>query len=868
MNALRWLALLCLSVSWLFLLPLYAPPSLCIGVALVLIAIVLLAVSIEPKLNQPGAASSPIWLAVPLVPSLFFISFPLVIGPATLLTGILVSAVFRRPREKEVTRRITSAFLTVGCVLVLQAGALLVYAVVFSRLRMVPMASHIVATLSRLIGLESTVSTGTIYLSTHEVTLPFILTWEKLGILPLGLFLVAGLAFIGRHGSSDGRRAGRASLFVLLLAVYGLLRSTALMYAYSVTRSLDVFWRPTYVLFSLLPLAPLLGWLGQAPQDSSILQTRFSCFSKRHLLIGMATALCVFFLAGSKLFQDPGTSKPGSILVDELHSDWEKTSRPLDKEWYGNLSTYNYYSMFEWLDHYYDVDRNEEAILSTQLLEAYDILIAKCPTNAYSEDEIRDVGAFVENGGGLWLIGDHTNVFGMNTYLNQLGREFGIHFNNDSTHELLTRGLSVYRPPHLLAHPAVKDVEEFKFLTSCSLDVPWRAEEVILGHGLGSKPGDYSDKDFFRQITYELGDSDFGAFIQAAAVKHGQGRVVAFTDSTCFSSFSVFMDGNPELILGTVEYLNRENRLAFLNLAFGILGAAFGLFLVILYRQSRPRASLVLLVAFGLLGFVAAAGAFALVRDRAYPLPIPHTDLARIAFDEEHSSAIVSSAPNLAVKRYRTYNTFFVWTQRLELHPFQAQSLEDALPDSEVVVIVNPNVSFTDRERQALVEYVEEGGRLLLMDSLLNTSSTANEIAALFGMGIQCRIWSSKLTLSAEDGGFPEVEVAPEAMPGEGVTASETATESHSADGEIPRPEPMSAYADLYIYGGTLVASSTEGSAKIAVAWHGDGLVAVLVDSVVFSDETMLGTMAEPDEFRLGVFELEYTLFEDLLGVR
>ena len=43
------------------------------------------------------------------------------------------------------------------------------------------------------------------------------------------------------------------------------------------------------------------------------------------------------------------------------------------------------------------------------------------------------------------------------------------------------------------------------------------------------------------------------------AARHGQGRAIAFTDSTIFSNFCTFQPGKAELMLGMVEWLNHGN---------------------------------------------------------------------------------------------------------------------------------------------------------------------------------------------------------------------------------------------------------------------------------------------------------------------
>ncbi len=52
------------------------------------------------------------------------------------------------------------------------------------------------------------------------------------------------------------------------------------------------------------------------------------------------------------------------------------------------------------------------------------MLIIKTPTARYSADEVTAIVNYVQHGGSLLLIGDHTNVFNMNTYLNDISRQF------------------------------------------------------------------------------------------------------------------------------------------------------------------------------------------------------------------------------------------------------------------------------------------------------------------------------------------------------------------------------------------------------------------------------------------------------------
>ena len=52
--------------------------------------------------------------------------------------------------------------------------------------------------------------------------------------------------------------------------------------------------------------------------------------------------------------------------------------------------------------------------------------MVKVPTSRYAPDEIMAIERFVESGGGLMLVGEHTSVFNTGVYINDIARIFGL----------------------------------------------------------------------------------------------------------------------------------------------------------------------------------------------------------------------------------------------------------------------------------------------------------------------------------------------------------------------------------------------------------------------------------------------------------
>jgi len=547
----------------------------------------------------------------------------------------------------------------------------------------------------------------------------------------------------------------------------------------------------------------------------------------------------VFSMIGAFAFQDPGCKKNGRVLIDEYHSDWEDTTKPLTKEWYGMLSTYNYYSWAEWLNYYYHVEKNNNTLTSA-ILGNYDILILKCPTNSYSNEEIWSIVQFVEKGGGLYLIGDHTDVFGMNTFLNQVSENFGIRFKTDATYELGTGMMSVYEPDDICPHPIVQNVEQFDFMTSCTLQAPLNSENVIIGNRLISEPGTYSTENFFRESVASP-ESEYGLLLQVAALKYGKGRVVAFTDSTVFSSFSMFSDGYKSFTFGVMEYLNRVNQYPYLNTV--LIGLAI-IFLIIssyLLRNERKIKIFFLFLLAGLLSFSTATLVISHMNEVNYPLPSAHSDYIQVCFDQEYSDFNVSLQPSIGLYNEKdNYGTFFVWTQRVGCVPSLEKTLDDAIKIGDIIVIINPIKSFETEDIDTITDFVENGGKVLVMDSITNIDSTANDLIGNFGIWINYNTIDRSLYRSFND------------------------TTNNSTIGNITSPY-------LTITGGEkiLFIENNETHASVAEFYNETtgktGKIVVLVDSYSFSDFIMGGPFIEPDEGQLQIYNTEFYIFEEVL---
>jgi hypothetical protein len=474
---------------------------------------------------------------------------------------------------------------------------------------------------------------------------------------------------------------------------------------------------------------------------------------------------------------DPvGTPQAGRVMVVERHSTWEPTTRPYDTRFFGHDSGYNYAAVYDYLAQYFEMSQLlESQKISDSTLADHDVLVIKVPTARYSRDEVQAVVRFVERGGGLLLVGDHTNVFKSGTYLNDIARHFGFTFRHDL---LFGTGASAYDQLYVrprVPHPVVQHLPPTDFAVSCSID-PGRSwgRAVIREAGLWSMPPAYHIENYhpFPQHRPEI---RYGAFIQLWSTRYGKGRVLAFTDSTIFSNFCTFQPGKAELMRGMIDWLNHRNPgdPCLWLLLIGLLPLALGLWLArkcysafsiqqaavgsgqwavgsqqsaFSIQHSAFSISLLLLAA-ATCGWAVSGAVVAAAGRRNMPIPEPLAAGPKpcVVIDRTASQVPLSKGA-FTQGEGEGYGLFEQWVSRVavpwgksdrNLYTTRRSGPEALADDADAVVVICPSRPVSAEFCERLEQYVRDGGRLLVVDSPENTASTANSLLWPFGLSVQ-----------------------------------------------------------------------------------------------------------------------------------
>jgi len=827
-----WLGLALLSASWLFGLSYYHDAVWLVWVVLVAAGTALLYAIDVPRCGRAGLVAA----AVLFVPAVVLAPWPYRVAVLLVCVGALLSAA---PIPRRWPAKLGSAAIAGGTVLLVQSLGLLFYESVTAKSHELPQPlAHGVYAVAKLLGIDAALHGSTIALHSMRRVHPLGATWELLLDPATLCFLLGGVALLclsrGRR-SQQGSASLPKSLAALAVSVaiwlparVGILLAVfvhrALRIEYDATLNLmGQFWNPWVHLFLLAGPVLLAVCLVRGPA-----RVRAGCsvspgikLSRGLATVGLAFAAALLVTVGI-LWDPPGERKGGRILVDEHRSTWERTDRPYDTEWYGHESGYNYACIYDYCSRFYEMGRLTEAIDANVLADC-DVFVVKVPTARYDAAEIDEIERFVEQGGGLLLVGEHTNVFNTGTYLNDIAQRFGLRFRYDCLFDIDTVFTQLYEP-RLVPHPTVQHMPPMDFAVSCSLDPGTsKGRAAIRGTGLRSLPADYHASNFYPQVE-DRAEARYGAFVQLWTMRRGAGRVAAFTDSTIFSNFSAFEPGKPELMLGMLEWLNCRNTswdLRPLLIALGVLlvvGAAVP-------ARKWQGAWLVLLGAAACGWCVGAVGVRAMHR-RAMPPPAAVRLFTHVVIDRTICDVPLSRSGFIAGKE-NGFGIFERWILRLGW--FTSRREGPQVFRGDLLVFPYPTGPVSVEFREALDAYVTAGGHALVLDSPANAASTANMLLHPFGL---------RLDHATQVNG---VLTVPEGWPA-------VAVDSACA---VEGAEP------LISIGQTPVA---------ATARHGQGTVTVLGFGSRFAD-TKMGVTGDvvPGETLRNVFELQFTLLQSLL---
>ena len=429
----------------------------------------------------------------------------------------------------------------------------------------IPALAGMVGAGLRLTGLPAGVHGGSVVLTTMAGPLDFAMSIDRLGLQMPWLFLTSCAVWLLWAGAE--LRGVLCKLGAIVWLVLGVTVVCAVcqillplgLFDFVGYESEELPYRPFMDertgIWMYLPFLLAAGaWLGRFLRPPVVADVQAD---KLPRIVWWAAVPVMLALCGVIFWEPPGTPKTGKVLICSSHAQWSPPTRPYDRDWYGPDSGYNYACMKRFFGLFYPVAETTGTLTAAQL-DGTSVLIVYLPDKRFTGEEIDLVREFVRNGGGLMVVGDHTNVFGSMAHINELCAPFGFQYRDDILFDLDTDFHQMMYPPRWPSQ-FWNGISMFKLRgpttiqpTSLATRCTW-----LVGHSKGLR-AIYSVNNFYPP-PHDDPKMTTGTFCVEATAHYGRGRVAAWGDSTVFSNFEIYYPGKYELLSNTVNWLNHQD---------------------------------------------------------------------------------------------------------------------------------------------------------------------------------------------------------------------------------------------------------------------------------------------------------------------
>ncbi|MGA1824530.1 MAG: DUF4350 domain-containing protein [bacterium] len=418
------------------------------------------------------------------------------------------------------------------------------------------------------------------------------------------------------------------------------------------------------------------------------------------ILFGMVSILSMIYTKGApknkRILFDRGHGTTESPLIDYTKNTTHSAS-------FGHARLVSLLKMYGFYPHFTD------EINHTSLSRA-SILVLIMPSEPYKSHEIKAIKEFVSNGGGLLVIGDHTDISNVLSSLNPVIEHFGIQLRFDTIWiQTNSRSNLCYR-----LHPALFDCEEVNFSVGASLALKSPARPIIMSHyGTFSDLGDHANdvNGYLGNAQPDPGERTHDLCLIADS-RYGKGRVFVLGDSSYFQNTCIYR--NWVFAYRLFDWLNHYNdenagKKAYLIATILVMTVILS---ILVYSRIWPSLLLPAL-AMTLILSLWCGGLYNLKR-----FPKPEKKFETILLDMAHKNEYthywmsrekIDTGIDGAISQIIRTGFFPAITSHDPI-------TSDTLREHKAIFIICPNTLFGDHEIEAISSFVEKGGGLLLVE--------------------------------------------------------------------------------------------------------------------------------------------------------
>ncbi len=227
-----------------------------------------------------------------------------------------------------------------------------------------------------------------------------------------------------------------------------------------------------------------------------------------------------------------------------------------------NIGTYGSSSFATLLEaNGYSVDRITDKPITSEKLKGYNVLVIMSPFRNYTDDEVNAIKEFVNNGGGLFLVGSNWgDVDGdQNFAFNKIARSFGVDFANneivtdDQNYIFLSNFVTIN---DLKPSPITANVSTFYYLMGTYIKNPGPSNVVA-----STSANAWGDQGFTTPQGYTSSNlkkdpnESGGPLPVISEMDYGKGKVVFMGSAGSFINSFIYRGNEWKLGLNTVNWL-------------------------------------------------------------------------------------------------------------------------------------------------------------------------------------------------------------------------------------------------------------------------------------------------------------------------
>lgn len=374
--------------------------------------------------------------------------------------------------------------------------------------------------------------------------------------------------------------------------------------------------------------------------------------------------------------------------------------------------------------------------ITRESLDSVDVIFIANLLEKLPEDERALIWAFVENGGGLLIVGDHTGTDAIRDPTNDLLAPCGMEINFDTAVPLRRSWASA---KSFLFHPLGRSggAMDAELWLGASVTPGPRGEPFVVGRGAFSDPGDMQNKarSYLGNLAYDPGEP-LGDVALAAAAHWGKGKAVLHGDTSPYQNGTIIRSHS--MINRTLRWLSNDTWLSFIDrwrgeLLLVLLGIAGTALVVLSFSQPVWMMTAMLLPALSV-------GVFAMIPGQGGS-QWQGGPYRQALIDEGHGQLFDLMAwepKSIGGLQYNLMRNGF--SPRFVKSPTEIRKNR-----ADLYVIFAPTRPYSSEEINALVRFAEDGGWILSAAGW-NTYPSVRSLYDRFGIQLE------NVPLGASDG--------------------------------------------------------------------------------------------------------------------